>query len=231
VDPILTVIISAGVAGLVAVLTSERRIDAENVIQDRKNWREEIRKLSSTVFGILTRPDTAEREGKLRDLRAEFALRLNPHEIMDQQILQLIAQDGTQRAEEFIERVELLLKFDWERAKRDASLWRRLFYRTPKRVRHECFRRGDRSVYRRFRTGAAIIVIVIGIAMALGYYSARTPAFLSCVRGAIFDSHLSATPPGRSELPAAPAPTPSQGAGPVGGLPATSETPADGKKP
>jgi hypothetical protein len=148
---------------------------------------------------------------------------------MDQQILHLIAQDSIHRAEEFIERLELLLKFDWERAKRDASLWRRLFYRTPRRVRHERFRRGDGAVYRRFRTGAAIVVI--GIAMAFGYYSARAPAFLSCVRGAIFDSHLSAIPPSRSELPAAPTPTPSQGAGPVGGLPATSETPAGGKKP
>jgi hypothetical protein len=126
---------AAIVASLFSVLTSERRIAAENVTEERNVWRGKIREVSVKVSRTLTHQDVNNGGDTLDDLRAEFSLLVNPHEIMDQQILALIAQNGVGGAEEFVQRVTLLLKHDWERAKREASLWRRLWERKPARVR------------------------------------------------------------------------------------------------
>jgi hypothetical protein len=144
-------VIAAIVAAFISVLTSERRIGAENVIQERKNWRDKIRELSSEIFKLLIRVDSTDREDLLRDMRAEFSLLLNPHSISDQNILLLIAPNGADKADEFTQRVALLLKHDWERAKREASLWRRLWEKEPGPVSFEHFRPGCKHNYRNGR--------------------------------------------------------------------------------
>jgi hypothetical protein len=63
-------VIAALVSALFSVLTAERRIAAENVIQERKNWRDKIRDLASEVHKALGSTD----EAKLRELRARFSL-------------------------------------------------------------------------------------------------------------------------------------------------------------
>jgi hypothetical protein len=148
---VVAALVGSFVAALFSLLTSERRIAAENVIQERKNWRDKIRALSSEVFEALLRLDGDDRENTLRSLRAKFSLLLNPHDAMDQAILTLIAQDSRERAEEFTQRVGLLLKHDWERAKREASLWRRLCEKEPRRVTFEVFRPGAAHAYREGR--------------------------------------------------------------------------------
>jgi hypothetical protein len=105
---------------LVALLSSERRIAAENVIQERMKWRDKVRELTSEVRKASVEPDRA----KLAELRAQFSLHLNPHDRRDQQILALVAPDNASRVEELTQRVALLLKHDWERAKYEASLYR-----------------------------------------------------------------------------------------------------------
>ena len=84
-------------------------------------------------------------------MRAEFSLLLNPHSIIDQQILLLITPNGADKADEFNCRVALLLKHDWERAKREASLWRRLWEKEPTPVSFEYFRPGCKQDYRNGR--------------------------------------------------------------------------------
>lgn len=82
---------------------------------------------------------------------------------MDQAILKLIAPYGITRAEEFSNRVQLLLKHDWERAKREASLRRWLCEREPQRVAYEKFKPGHAHVYRecrRFALFAALLGVV-----------------------------------------------------------------------
>ena len=74
-------VIAAIVSGLVALLTSERRIAAENVIQERMKWRDKVRELPSEVRSAFIGHDTA----RLTELRAQFSLRLNPHDLRDQQ--------------------------------------------------------------------------------------------------------------------------------------------------
>jgi hypothetical protein len=143
-------VIAALVAALFSVLTSERRIAAENVIQERKKWRDTVRDLASEVFKALHLSD-ADRVNRIRELRGKFALLVNPHEDKDQQILELIVVEGAGRADEFIQRVALLLKHDWERAKREASLWRRLWEKEPMRACFEGFRPGVKHDYRNGR--------------------------------------------------------------------------------
>ena len=142
-------VIAAIVSGLVALLVSERRLAAENVIQERMKWRDKICGLALEVNKA--RGTAAQNAAAVDELRARFALHLNLHDPEDQHILRLIGHSGS---EEFTQRLALLLKHDWERAKYEASLWRWLSERSPDRVQFADYRPGDGHNYRgrnRFR--------------------------------------------------------------------------------
>jgi hypothetical protein len=143
-------VVAAIVSGIVAVLTSERRLAAENVIQERKNWREQVRDLAAKVYeAILSGESDA---NNFRKLRAKLALRLNPHDPDDQEILALVApSDDATRADEFNQRVGLLLKHDWERAKRDANLLLWLCTTPPVLCDFRIYQPGRPHTYRRWR--------------------------------------------------------------------------------
>ena len=130
---------AAIVSALVSVLTSERRIAAENVLQERTKWRDKIRVLASKVHEALVHEIEA---AELDELRAELSLLINPHDSMDEEILHLVAANNAARADEFMQRVALLLKHDWERAKHDASLWRCALQKPPERVAFKDYRPG-----------------------------------------------------------------------------------------
>src|SRR5208337_1634887 len=139
-------VISAIVSGLVALLVSERRLAAENVIQERMKWRDKIRDLALEMNKA--RGAAGQNAAEVGELRARLALQLNPHDPEDQHILTLIAPNQTGGTEEFTQRLALLLKHDWERAKYEASLWQRLSQRPPVRVRFADCRPGDEHAYR-----------------------------------------------------------------------------------
>jgi hypothetical protein len=143
-------VIAAIVSGLVALLTSERRIAAENVIQERMKWRNKVRELTSEVRRTFIGDDTA----RLTELSAQLSLHLNPHDSGDQQILALIARENAGRVEELTQRVALLLKHDWERAKYEASLWRWLWEKSPTRLAFEDYVPGREHDYRIRRLAA-----------------------------------------------------------------------------
>ena len=93
-------VVAAVVSGIVATLTSERRLAAENVIQERKDWREHVRKIAADVYkAFLANESDA---STFRELRAQLALRLNPHDAEDQKPLELVVSGNTGRADEFI---------------------------------------------------------------------------------------------------------------------------------
>ncbi len=140
-------VIAAIVSGAVVLLTSERHIAAENVIQERMKWRTKIREIVCEVRKALVEDDAL----KLAELRAQFSLHLNPHDPKDQRILALIAPNNGARVEELTQRVALLLKHDWERAKYEASLYRRLRDKPPERLAFEDFIPGREHDYRRPR--------------------------------------------------------------------------------
>jgi hypothetical protein len=70
---------------------------------------------------------------------------------MDEEILQILAAGDNARADEFTIRIALLLKHDWERAKFEANLWRRLRQKTPQRVAFKDYKPGIAHDYRNWR--------------------------------------------------------------------------------
>ncbi|MDP2829541.1 MAG: hypothetical protein Q8O37_13145 [Sulfuricellaceae bacterium] len=112
------------VAGFVALRNSERKIQIENVTQERAKWREKIRAKSNEVHRSAVVSDAP----KLFELLLEFSLNLNPFDPEDGAILTVIKElnvsDGREaKLAEFAERIALLLKHDWERAKHEAKPW------------------------------------------------------------------------------------------------------------
>lgn len=110
------------VAGFVALRTSERKIQIENVTQERAKWREKIRSKSVEVHQAAVAGDST----KLAEFRLDFSLNLNPFHQEDNDILAAIATLNNRdtldvKLSEFTDRVALLLKHDWERAKYEAK--------------------------------------------------------------------------------------------------------------
>lgn len=114
-------VIAAIVAGLVAAWTAQQKIGIENITQDRRSWREKVRVKSLTVHDVIMSRD----KESLDKLRVEFRAILNPEDEDDGVIISCISlpEDGKEleRAEEFAERIALLLKHDWERVKLEAG--------------------------------------------------------------------------------------------------------------
>lgn len=129
------------VAGFVALRSGERKIQIENVTQERAKWREKIRVKSVEVHQAAIENDLA----KINEVHLEFSLNLNPFDQEDKGILAVIAalknrDTLEEKMAEFSDRVALLLKHDWERAKHEARPW---FFRwcPPKRTTYAEFKK------------------------------------------------------------------------------------------
>jgi hypothetical protein len=114
-------VIAAIVAGLVAAWTAQRKIGIENITQDRRSWREKVRTKSLAVHDAIISRD----KESINKHRMEFRAILNPEDEDDGAIISCISlpEEGKEleRAEEFAERIALLLKHDWERVKLEAG--------------------------------------------------------------------------------------------------------------
>jgi hypothetical protein len=114
-------VLAAIVAAIVAAWTAQRKISIENITQDRRAWREKVREKALSVHDSLV----ARNQKSLDKLRAEFRAILNPADDDDNSIISCISlpERGKEleRADEFAERIALLLKHDWERVKLEAG--------------------------------------------------------------------------------------------------------------
>lgn len=134
----LTTILSSGVvasliAGLVTLRTTERKIAIENITKQRELWRDKIRVKSLEV----TRAYDGKDSRRLLELYTEFLLLLIPFDPEDNAIMDVLwdLKSGSLdigKLIEFTERLSLLLKHDWQRAKREAKPW---FFRGSKAKR------------------------------------------------------------------------------------------------
>ena len=127
----LLVGLSSGViSALLTWSVAQRRISIENITQERKKWRDNIREKSLKVHDAIVSGDQA----KINRLRCEFRALLNPNDCKDNKIVKSlklkVVENGTttinleeleERAEDFAERISHLLKHDWERAKLEAG--------------------------------------------------------------------------------------------------------------
>jgi len=139
-----TVLSSAVVAGLVAGLvtlrTTERKIAITNITQQRKIWRDKVR--DKALEAIKAYEDN--NNSRIREIYVEFQLILNPDDDDDKSILDTIWQmyeseeSNSELTVELSEKLSLLLKHDWERAKREAKP---IFFRffNPKRICYQNF--------------------------------------------------------------------------------------------
>src|SRR3990172_4514034 len=122
---------SAVIAAIIAAITSlrvtSRNIKIENITKERTKWREKIRRLAVQVH-IAANDDGTDRSIRLDRLALELKLSLNPEHKEDVELRKLVrrlmavdANAVDPLLKEFGDRLALLLKHDWERAKNEAS--------------------------------------------------------------------------------------------------------------
>ncbi|MCS6236239.1 hypothetical protein G3495_14050 [Shewanella baltica] len=133
-------VIAAAVAGFVTLRANDRKIAAENIIQQRQLWREKIRSLSVKICSAYTTNE----HHKVPALYVELQLLLNPTDSDDLDILDTVwdMREGDLRKKLDIvlgEKLALLLKHDWERAKVESnSSWLKIV--TPSRLPYKSFK-------------------------------------------------------------------------------------------
>lgn len=101
---------------------AERKILIENITQERAKWREKIRTKAIEVHKAAVKGDRV----WLAELKLAFATSLHPYDPEDNLILDVIERlknekDRDAKLEEFSDRLSLLLKHDWQRAKQEAE--------------------------------------------------------------------------------------------------------------
>jgi hypothetical protein len=148
-------LIGLSLSAFVALRTNDRQIQIENITKERAKWRDKIRKMSIQAHQAWASGNTE----KIKEIRLNFTLNLNPFHGEDAAILESIDKLSGKKddleIEEFSDRVSLLLKHDWERAKFEAKSWNaRFFCCQPTRVSYSEFLQLKRQGFPRpwFRT-------------------------------------------------------------------------------
>ena len=114
--------LAGGAVGSAVLLwNSSRNFKVENITKERAKWRDKVRDKSVDVH----KAATSGNEVWLSELYLEFSLIVNPWDQEDRAILDLIRhlKGGSDERHllEFADRVSLLLKHDWDRAKWEAK--------------------------------------------------------------------------------------------------------------
>lgn len=114
-------------AALVSAIVSKKMSDKESRLQyvtkERERWRHELRQFVAAVNEAFH--SRVQRERRLKVLRAQIQVRLNPDDPLDNRILDTLnrmiqnRQEGSLSA--FNEQMARLLKHDWERVKLEAT--------------------------------------------------------------------------------------------------------------
>ncbi|MFD0930860.1 hypothetical protein ACFQ1T_13810 [Methylophilus glucosoxydans] len=133
-------VVSAFVAALISLRTNERKIQIENVTQERAKWRITMRNLSDSLVKASLTKDIQ----TVRFCCSQLALNVSPFSAEDRALIKAAellatAEDKDAQVKEFTERMAILLKHDWERAKWEA---RPCFFRgkEPRRVPYNEFK-------------------------------------------------------------------------------------------
>jgi len=137
-------VVAGLVAGLVTLRTTERNIAMVHITKQREIWRDTIRIKSLAVTTSIESKSIS----RLCELYTEFFHLLNPTDDMDIAILDLLKEFkendlNSEKHIEFIERISLLLKHDWQRAKKEAKPWF-FSFKEPKRISYKTYK----SVYK-----------------------------------------------------------------------------------
>lgn len=125
---IVTGMLSGAIGAYATLRVATRTIEAENITKERAKWRNKIRRLARQLHQAATDRNSKQ----ISEIQLQLRLNLNPDDDEDLAILRLVRRlrapdaDVDRTLSEFSDRVSLLLKHDWERAKKDAvSFFRR----------------------------------------------------------------------------------------------------------
>lgn len=123
-------VISAVISGCVAVLNFRRQNNLQYITGERKEWREEIRKIAQGLYGASYK-DTLELLVRLKVRINAFGNKgIKTSYMYDAHIWKVIAEIEEKKCskellqlkqKQLIEYLALLLKFDWERSKKEVQ--------------------------------------------------------------------------------------------------------------
>lgn len=120
---------SAVLAGLIVYFQTNRDNKLKYITEERKNWRERIKKLISELISLLKNYDSDKNDKKEIDrILVELRLNLNPLDREDIKIIQTLDEIeisleklDNKKLNILVEQVQFLLKFEWEKAKNEAK--------------------------------------------------------------------------------------------------------------
>lgn len=132
IELLLAVFGSAAGASAITALFSKAQTDKaakiENIIKERKAWRDKLRSL---VFEVTAHFEKKDAQG-IQSAKTSLAVLLNPYDKKDGLIIESLSliPDGwnTGQLQEFTDRIAFLLKHDWERVKQESTT--RISYQT-----------------------------------------------------------------------------------------------------
>lgn len=127
-DALLTALVASGITALATWGVARRQIKAQYITAERTKWRGDIRRLTVRVRRAISDQDQV----RLGELKDELRIRLNPSDPKDKKIL--CCMDVRSGTEEFVGRIALLLKHDWERVKLESGFPFISCFAKPKRL-------------------------------------------------------------------------------------------------
>lgn len=122
---IIPILASSVIASLLTAIFSkfnnDKNILIENVVKERKTWRDKIRSLVLEAENGFQKKD----ENRINCILAQLTVLLNPMDKKDIEILESLKKTKISwdriNIEEFYNKVSLLLKHDWERVKKETK--------------------------------------------------------------------------------------------------------------
>lgn len=116
---------SAVAASLITALLAKAQTDKsaviDNIIKERKTWRDKLRNLVSDAEHCFKRKNSC----GLDCIEAQLVVLLNPYDKEDLEIIKVLNKisENWNKAhlQEFMDRVAYLLKHDWERVKQEST--------------------------------------------------------------------------------------------------------------
>jgi hypothetical protein len=114
-------LVGAAIGAAVISWNNSTNVKIENITKERAKWRDSIRQKALNV----QKAAASRNNVWLEELHLELTLLLNPFDADDRAILEVIrllkSSPDDAHITEFGDRISLLLKHDWDRAKREAG--------------------------------------------------------------------------------------------------------------
>ncbi len=113
-------VIAGAISAITLILTNNSKQKNKNITEERKQWRDNMRKFAPEFCQIISQKFMSKNDKKrLVWLRSWFEINLNPYDELDEDILSTINNIDNDKASIniFNKQIARLLKHDWDRVK------------------------------------------------------------------------------------------------------------------